>query len=240
MNRVLRPFHAWLHYDVLAHLDLGLDATNLYTPGRAQHSWVAPLAALHHADSERMKAQFWPLHTTNMEALVAAIHGDALRAAFGLAYADRFESVCALWDGDTDYETRRKRFETAVAPRLEPLRRLLWEGQQSVPPLTVLDVPSLGPNARAMWVRGERVVATSLMEDSDHILCQIFHEETHPHSDGAAGATSRDTNPASPGWRQHRLLEENAIALGQHIIDDFAPALGPAYSRWRDRLRWPT
>ena len=239
MIRVLRPFHAWLHYDVLAHLDLGLDAANLHTPGRAELPWIPALDALYRADPDRLQAQFWPLHTTNMESLLAAIHTEGLRTAFGAAYADRFETVCALWDHDTHFEDRRARFETEVAPRLEKLRALLWESR-AVPPLTVLDVPSLGPHARAFWVTGSRVVATSLMEDPEHVLCQIFHEETHPHSDTTDGETSRDTNPAGPGWRQHQILEENAIALGQHIIDDFTPELAPAYARWRDRLRWPT
>jgi len=239
MIRVLRPFHAWLHYDVLAHLDLGLDAANLHTPGRAILPWIPALEALYRADPERLRAHFWPLHTRDMETLVAVIHSDALRTAFATAYADRFEVVCTLWEEDTGYEDRKRRFINDVAPRLEKLRRLLWE-DTDVPPLTVLDIPSLGPHGRAFCVDGKRVVATSLMEDSDHVLCQIFHEETHPHSDPTAGELSRDTDPASLGWRQHKLLEDNAIALGQHIVDDFVPELAPAYARWRQRLRWPT
>jgi hypothetical protein len=237
--RVLRPFHAWLHYDVLAHLDLGLDAANLYTPGRVDAPWVPALHALYRADPERLRCQFLPLHTPHMEALLAAIHTDGLRTAFGTAYADRFETMCALWDQDDGFDDRKARFAEAVAPRLQRLRHALWE-DQSTPPLTVLDVPSLGPHARAIWVAGARVVATSLMEDSDHILCQVFHEETHPHSDPISLDAPRDTDPSGPGWRQHRLLEESAIALGQRVVDHNIPALGPAYARWIARLRWPT
>jgi hypothetical protein len=136
------------------------------------------------------------------------------------------------------FEERKERFSDTIEAPLQRLRRALWEDDP--PPLTLLDVPSLGPHARALWVGQTRVVATSLMEDYDHVLCQVFHEETHPHSDSNVIEGPRDTDPSSPGWRQHKLLEDNAIALGQHIIDDIAPELGPAYARWRDRLRWPT
>ncbi|MEZ4435894.1 MAG: hypothetical protein R3F65_26145 [bacterium] len=30
--RITRPFHAWLHYHVLSHLDLGRDGGSLYDP----------------------------------------------------------------------------------------------------------------------------------------------------------------------------------------------------------------
>lgn len=123
---------------------------------------------------------------------------------------------------------------------LMKLRSGVWNGIRSFPPpLKVLDVPAMGRSGRAVG-RERRLIAVSLAEPWEHVLCQIFHEETHIASDPAVMRSRRheaprDTHAGTAGHALHAALEAAAVNLGEQLIRKRAPELRGAYQRWRAR-----
>jgi hypothetical protein len=229
--RVEAPLHAGLHYHVLSHLDLGRDSASIYQPRPVVPSWVAALSAAYRHSPERLGLQFVPLWTADLEALDGGLGTGPMAAAMRVALdAERpaVESARAL----DDRAARRQRFEAEVRPDLQRARAWLYGG--SAPPLRILDVPALGAHGRAMAVRGGRVVAVSLAEPSEHIFCQILHEETHPVSDPTVARSGgrRDTRAGSAGYEAHAALERAAVLKGAEAVAAATPGRADAYARW--------
>ncbi len=122
--------------------------------------------------------------------------------------------------------------------RLAPLRSILWQGRP--PPLVVLDAPALGRRGRATVVDGEHRVAVSLGQPDEHVLLQVLHEEMHPvtdpHVELPPGGPERDTRVGSPGFARHAALEDLALRTTEALLQTHAPALLPAFLRWRGAL----
>lgn len=131
---------------------------------------------------------------------------------------------------------------TQILEPLQLLRSALWERQGTPPALTVVDCPALGRAGRAVASGQGRVVAVSLAEPAEHVLCQVLHEETHAVTDGLVreswtpSGAARDTAVDSPGYARHQALETAAIEVGDALIAARAPAWSDAYQRWRARF----
>jgi len=226
---VERPLGAWLWYHVLSHVNLGRDAANLWVPHRAPPWWVEDVELPLHP-----MAQFEPLFCSDFE------HLEQQCGTLAMGFSLEAVAVAAEWTAD-EPAARHARFETEVVPELRQARVALWGGQ--APPLAVLDVPALRGHARAATrADGTRVVATSLAEPSEHLLCQVLHEEMHPHTDPivlqALGPTlsQRETQVGTAGWVLHQALETAAIEGGRQIIARVLPHRIEAYARWCARL----
>lgn len=223
---IVRPLRAWVHYAVLAALDLGADAANLF--GGDTPSWAGDLLAAYRAAPDRLRLQHTPM--TGHESA-----DPALRDAFTRAVTRVQPAIERAWQVD-DPQERHERFHVEIAPALEACRRHAWAG--SPPPLIVWDVPAVGRHGRAATVQGRRVVATSLAEPSDHVFCQILHEEMHPVSDPivaemfGGGLSARETRAGSAGFALHRALEVAAVEAGRQIVEQAAPQMRAAYHRW--------
>lgn len=223
---IVRPLRAWTHYHVLAQIDLGPDAANLFAGGPSP-PWARALSDAYRRSGDRLALQHTPMTQRSTT-------DPTLRAAFDAALAAVEPALEQAWQRDRP-EERHERFHLEVAPALEACRRHAWGGRP--PPLLVWDVPALGRHGRAAAANGRRIVATSLAEASDHVFCQILHEEMHPISDplvaellGDLGA--RDTRAGSGGFIIHRALETAAVEAGRQIVEQAAPQLRAAYARW--------
>lgn len=198
-------------YRVLAHLDPGRDAANIFDPDLPKVAWADALQATY-----RPAWQFLPLIAVSEVELVRRMPTPLL-AAYGEVSIDA--GAVPAFD----------------VTQLSGLRSALW-GERPPPELTVLHVPSLGRHGRAVpHPNGARTVATSL---SDPLaLIQVFHEECHPVTDpavraAATGAEKRDTRAGSEGYGVHMALERAAVERGRVVITRARPELGPAYSEW--------
>lgn len=229
-------------FEVLARIDLGADAANLHDDTLPEPSWGSRLLRAYRAAPGRLILHGLPLRD-DWTMLASRLRNEppgGLTDPAGRALATTFaEALDDLAELPISFAEDRPEL-------VEPLTRLraaLWERQGSPPPLRILDVPALGSHGRAIEQRGMRVVATSLGEPFEHVLCQIFHEEVHALSDPLVRAgrehEPRDTAPSSPAFALHRDLEHAAIEVGQAIIDARAPELAPAYRAWRRRFAAP-
>ncbi|MCB9550204.1 MAG: hypothetical protein H6706_30785 [Myxococcales bacterium] len=233
MIAVARPRPAWLAYHVLAHLDLGADAASLYDPRLPDRPWRAALAEALATDADPLRAQFIGLRAADVAQL--GLGDGPLGAAWRAALDAEAPAIEAALDLD-DPRAREARFAAEVEPDLARARDALWGGRP--PPLVILDVPALGRRARAMTLPGgERRVATSLAAPADHLLCQILHEEVHPHSDALVraalgGLGGRDTRVDQPGFALHQALEVAAVEGGRQIIERVLPGRAAAYRAW--------
>lgn len=248
MIRFVRRLHAALYYHVLAHLDLGRDAASLHDPRLPiDKPWLAPLRAAYDADPGRLGAHHAPLLVHDLAGLLNAVDHAEVRGlgaplCHALAAAARAEApdFAGRWHAATaEHEARAAEVQAAIDAPLSLLRAALWaQIDRDPPPLRVIDCRALRRHGRAASLDGERVVAVSLGEAPEHILCQVLHEETHPISDRLAGrATDRDTRPGTPGHATHRRLEWAAVALGQRVVDAVAPEWSAAYEAWVARQR---
>lgn len=241
-----RASHIELHYFVLAQLDLGRDAASLFPPPEASThrkppAWVAPLLETYRAHpTEAAALQFMPLTQPDLDALLATLAqaDNPLYRRFSHALQAEAYAHSQRWQKDASAAQARSQAACRqLAPTLSLLRNALWQRLKQAPPaLFVYDVPSLGPHARAASVAGARLCATSLAQDPNHSLCQIFHEETHPIADpllDLATQPSRQTALHSPGYQTHARIERNAVELGASIIAQAAPHLHHAYQQWR-------
>lgn len=245
-----RSEHAALCYHVLAHLDLGRDAASIYDRARPQRPWVAALRTAYARAPGRLRLQFMGVEATSRAELEGWLRGPgldpALRDAPGQALAEAFLRALAqerprvAVGGALERERERE-----LLGAITRLRAVLWETTTGPPPLTIVDCPALGWCGRASH-RGRggaaprRVVGVSLARPAEHVILQVFHEETHRVTDPLVlrgrSHGARDTRVGQPGHALHEELERAAVEAGQAIIDVRAPELRAAYHRWRARF----
>ncbi len=219
-------------YRVLIHLDLGADAANIFQEARA---FSEALLEAYRAAPNRLALHFVGLWAGDESETLRWLREGAVPAlregadkALALSFAEALEQTPAQTQPpDPDFER--------LLPSLEACRAALY-GERRPPPLRILHAPALGRHGRAMGLRGERRVATSLAREPQQAFCQVLHEETHPLSDPRVGAAPRDTRLGTAGHAQHLRLEQAAVDLGGRVIDQAAPALAPAYAKWRARF----
>ena len=258
-------FPAELGYRVLKRVDLGRDAANIFQRGQgAPPGWAPMLRAAYQEAPGRHAVQFLPLYAGSVETLLTRLHtgrvagllgpeGTALSEAFAIAAAAELESARAEWAAQQEERTALlDRRYSEILKTLQGIRIALWAGVLP-PPLRILHCPSLGHHGRAMFVRGERVVAVNLRREWPDALIQIVHEECHPVSDPTVADMSerntserntserktseRDTRAGTPGHSQHMRLELAAVELGATVLAQAAPELMDAYAIWRRRYR---
>lgn len=239
-----------LAYHLLAHLDLGRDAASLFDRRLPDRPWRDPLHRAYMAAPGRLIVHALPLlHSGRLEhalrhALPSSLHdaaGRRLAACFADAMeAERPEYSAAFEASTVSDRVLRERVHRQIGSDLHRLRAALWERQGPPPPLRVYDCRSLGPAGRAASTPTGRVVAVSLNEPIDHVLCQILHEEIHAITDPVVRATTgeqlRDTRAGTPGHAVHEALERAAIEVGDALVAARAPRFSAAYSRWRRRF----
>lgn len=238
MIRVARRFHASLHYYVLVQLDLGRDAANIFAPADPRPVYADALQALYLASAGTIALQVLPLRTSDLAGLLGTLDQHQMRIDPELQ--DAWAAALREEMGRFGPAFRRGTTDAAQAalgtikPDLDLLRIALWALQdKSPPPLTLLDVRALGRHARASAHAGERLVATSLSQPADHVLCQVFHEECHAISDRLVPTANRETRAGTAGFATHQRIEAAAVELGDRVIRAVAPHVSPAYTRWR-------
>lgn len=230
---------------VLAHLDLGMDAASTHDPALPSRPWVAPLLRAYRGAPGHLRVQVLGLAQREPDALIRELRfdppmglGDPAGRRLCGALADALESeepgFRATWD------PRAPALPAVVVERLARLRAQLWSARgRGAPPLRVLDVPALGGSGRATVVGGERRVAVSLGEPTEHVLCQILHEEVHEITDplvlGERREAARDTRRDGPGWSLHAELESTAVQATEALLGAISPELLPAFHRWQAR-----
>jgi hypothetical protein len=223
---IVRPLRAWVHYHVLSQLDLGRDAANLYRP-QPLAEWAIALLDAYRSAPDRLVLQHAPMTgQTSANAPLEAALDEAVQAVWS--------TVESAWQAD-DAHARHARFHEEVAPALMACRRVANGGEP--PALLIWDVPALGRHGRAAQTATHRIVATSLAEPSEHVFCQILHEEMHPVTDPLVremlgDLAGRDTQVGSAGFMVHRALEIAAVEGGRQIIESTAPQFRDAYAAW--------
>ncbi len=234
--RVSRPFHAWLHYHVLSHLDLGGDLSSVYDPTTPDRAWAKPLLHALGAPRDRLAAQFLPLWADDHAALVERRDGRLLTERLRAAWTAEHGRVAARWHADRGYARRLDGFWGAVAEPLEACRALL----DAPLPLHVVDVPALGAHARMSVADGQRVVALSLDAPADEVLCQLVYAEAHGEVEGEVfaegGRRARDTRRGSAGWTLHAALDGAVLDRCRGLLDAAWPAALPGFEAWSRRL----
>ena len=225
---IVRPLRAWVHYHVLSHLDLGADAANLFRAD-TRSAWASALLETYQNTPDRLRVQHTPMTETCSQNM-------ALRSGLQAARDAVWSTVELAWQRD-EPQDRHERFYLEVAPALQACRAAA--NGATPPPLIIWDVPALGGNGRAAPIKGNRVVATSLAEPSDHVFCQVLHEEMHPVTDPLVAEMfdgidmrARDTHVDGAGYVLHRALEVAAVEGGRQIVEQVAPRFAPAYARW--------
>ncbi|GMV42688.1 MAG: hypothetical protein AMXMBFR64_44040 [Myxococcales bacterium] len=228
-----------LAFYVLARLDLGADAASVWDPFLP----AAPRALLdaYAAAPGRLWLHWAPLWLADDERDVGALVsllartpalGDPAGRTLGALFVEAARESSAAhaarggarWSG------------ASLSAPIERVRAALWAPGRP-PPLRVLHAPSLRGHGRAATVRGQRVVATSLAEPPDQVICQILHEETHPVTDPAVRLDGpRDTRAGQPGHGEHLRLERAAVERTGEALAQAAPELLPAYAAWRRRF----
>jgi hypothetical protein len=226
-------------YGVLAHLDLGADAASLFDPNLEASAWTEALLEAYRAAPGRLVVQGIALaHPRGLVERLRDTPPHSLRDSAG-------RRLCSLLaDALVASAQTRVAYAQAPAALVEPLttlRAALWETHGEPPPLTVVDCPALGRCGRAVDTDAGRVVAVSLAEPVEHLLCQIVHEETHALTDPVVRASwgegpVRDTAVGSVGFRRHQALELAAVEVGDALIRARTPEWAPAYARWRARF----
>ena len=245
-------------YGVLAHLDLGRDAANLYDATLADVAvpWRDALLAAYAGDPARLGLQFAGLtaEAESVAPLVAALRAGTLgigslvaapatQACFADAIEHWWSCHAAAWQADAARaHAQGQAWLWRHRADLTALRDALWERSGGTPELEIVDVEALGGHGRGRWLDGRRVVATSLAEDPEqdpdpeHALLQVFHEEVHAVTDRFASAGGADTRVGAPGHSAHAQRERVAIEIGEAIVGARRPALASAYARWCARV----
>jgi anaerobic magnesium-protoporphyrin IX monomethyl ester cyclase len=241
--RFVRWLGPALLFEVLARSDLGVDVAGLGGPREVpMPAWAERVSAAWPRARGRLALQALGMWHAEPEPLLRVLHAppaelrDEVGLALCAAVADGVEAIMASsWSppwSPTDPQ--------ALQEALSPLREGLWSPRGlRPPPLLVLDVPALGPRARATRHQGVRRVATSLAEPTDHALMQILHEEMHEITDPLVQLPEpleRDTRPDQPGFELHRQLEQTAIAATAAYLEARAPERLPAFTRWLEGL----
>jgi len=221
-------------FAVLAELDLGRDAANLHRPGTPEPPWARSLTHAYQAAPNRLHLHALPLHCVDgtFAASLSAWgeqRSDPRDRAAATLFLEAFEARAGTRPAWHDPPH-------ALVPIWTSLRQALWSQRGEPPPLRVLDCPALGRHGRAGTTAGGRVVATSLGEPEEHVLCQVLHEEIHAITDPVVGSGApRDTRVGHPGFAQHAALELAAVEVGEALLAARAPTWLPAYARWRRR-----
>lgn len=226
-------------FGVLAHLDLGADAASLFDSRLPPQPWASALLQAYRAASGRLTLHGIGLsHPRGLVDRLRANPPTALADAAGRRLCDRTaDALAALSDQPVPYAD----VPDAIVEPLSTLRAALWERDGVPPALTVADCPALGPCGRATETAAGRVVAVSLAQPVEHVLCQVLHEETHALTDPVVRASwaagpSRDTAVGSAGFHRHQALEVAAVEVGDALIRARTPQWVPAYQRWRARF----
>lgn len=223
-----------LTYEVLARIDLGRDAANLYDSTRASRPWADALTKAYRAAPGRLLVQAAALVDPDD---VRSRLRRMLREGADLALAQCFiTALDDLQDAPVDWGTPSE----ALLEAWTELRAALWERRGALPTWRIYDAPALGWAGRATQVAGEQRIAVALSRPADHVVCQVFHEAIHAVTDPVVGAgptLSRSTSAEDPGFAIHQRLEEAAVEVGRAIIEARRPALAPAYERWCSRWR---
>ena len=225
-------------FAVLAHLDLGADAASLFDSSLPAQPWSAALLDAYRAAPGRL-----------------ALHGIGLFHPHGLVERLRADPpaqlsdpagrrLCAQTADAIDASDTSVSYAPVPESVIEPLtvlRAALWERHGNAPPLTVIDCPALGLCGRATQTPAGRVVAVSLAQPTEHVLCQVLHEEIHPLTDPVVRASwgagpARDTAAGSAGFQRHQALEVAAVEVGDALIRARTPQWVSAYERWRARF----
>lgn len=212
--RITRPFHAWLHYHVLSHLDLGRDGGSLYDPRRPPRRWVQPLMHALAEGEHRRRAQRLPLDVPDEEAMYRAAGPDPLADRLRSAWCAEYDRVAADWQSDDGYAQRLDCFFGAVSDDLTACRAALGDA----PTLVVVDVPALGRHGRAAKAEGAQVVAVSLSEPPGQVLCEVLYQT----------ALARRGRPAE-------ALDADAVAEVEAVVAQVRPTLGRALPEWLRR-----
>lgn len=226
-------------YGILAQVDLGADAANLYG-GSTEPEWAGPLRIAYRAAAGRLQLQAVGLWHADVTALLEALRsgvpglhdpdGRRLTSAFSDAIG-RFGD--GLVSDARAHARRRTRFEQQVGADLSRLRAALWEATATLPSLRLVDCPALGTAGRATWDGEVHVVAVSLARDPVQALMQALHEQVHAVTDPPADAMAgRETEVAAAGYDVHARVEARAIEVGRELVRRVAPEHGPAYARW--------
>jgi hypothetical protein len=246
-----RVFHVELHYYILSCLDLGRDAASIFSNPKSPPAWSKTLLESYTlARPKALELQFTPLLTADLNALLTTLRLE--QSPLFAQFADILEleapAQWQLWQQrQTAAESRIDFISAQISEPLHKLRHALFALAHTVPtpPLQILDTISLGRHARGLGLAQRRYCAISLNSPPPHILCQIFHEETHAISDPIIvaqyrypdGSFPRDTHIDTPGYTLHQALEKNAILLGQQLISDHAPEWLPSYRAWQKPFR---
>ncbi len=225
--RVSRPFHAWLHYHVLSHVDLGPSAVSLFDPRRRWRPWVEPLRRALLESPGRGRAQVLPLMTRDYGSLYHAAGDDPLGVSLRDAWTFEHGRATAEWQSDERYGERLQRFWGGTADRLARCRATLWGG--AAPDLTILDVPALAAHGRGRTVGHRRFVAADLGQPPEHVLFRVLHEEAHAR-EITRRATAMD---GGDDWTLHGGLGATAMQRASALIEAEAPEIRPAFQRWR-------
>jgi hypothetical protein len=246
--RWAREVEPALVFHVLAHLDLGRDAASVYDETLPEREWVAGLAEAYAAAPGRLAVHAMGLwHRGGIEGLREA-PPPGLRDAAGRRLLERLLDAMASvrdefmrgWEASgSEADARRAEVAAQIGEPLDVLRRALWEQHGEPPSLTVLDCPALGLAGRGANDPHGHIVAVSLAAPTDHLLCQILHEEIHPVTDPVIRetmpSTPQDTRTGTPGHALHAALEHAAIEVGEALILARAPQWLAAYALWRSR-----
>lgn len=226
-------------YAALARLDLGPDAASLFDPSLPAVPWAAGLLEAYRGAPGRLEVHAIGLVTpgdlqTRLRERPTAGLCDAAGRRLCLALAD---AMAELASSPIEYAA----VPNEILAPLTELRDALWERKGGAPPLTIADCPALRHAGRATSTPGGRVVAVSLAEPAEHVLCQVLHEETHVVTDPvvagqwSAQGPARDTAVGSAGYERHQALETAAVEVGEAVIAARAPGWLGAYHRWRAR-----
>lgn len=225
--RVHRPFHAWLHFDVLSHVELGGSPSSVHDAERPWRPWISPLREAIRASERRVDRL--ALQTVNYTAMHRAAGddtlGDALRHAWGVEYG----RVSAAWQADDDYGERLERFWQQAAGLVTRCRMMLTPAE--APPLLLLDVPALA-RARSVDQDGVRVMAVDLRQAPAELVCRIVHEDARAHvartTDTRYGAGYGLDGAAPP-----MTLDAATIKRAEQAFESAAPDLLNLYRRLR-------
>lgn len=219
--RVSRPFHAWLHYQVLSHVDLTPDARSLYDRRRGWRPWVDPLRRAMMRSPEDGLAQVLPLLAPDYGTLYQTAGDEPLGVSLRDAWTFELSRVVAEWQADQGYGLRLERFWSDVAAPLARCRAALWG--DPAPSLTLFDVPALGRHGRGRLVGGQRLVAVDLGQPREHVFCRLVYEEARACAEAGVGV--KDSSPEA--------AEAAALGRAGASIEAEAPQMAPAFHRWR-------
>lgn len=229
--------HVARFYAVLAELDLGRDAANIYQPKRAPAVWAPALRTAYLAADGRLLAQVLPLITqdaADLRAWLANPRGQ-LNDAKGRVLCDCLRT--AFEQADATFGPAEP--DSSTRALVDTLHRALWAGRAR-PRLIVEDAPALRvppfTHGRAVSLGEHQRVAVAFEAGGEQVAIQILHETTHAVTDAEVShAASRSTRVGDAGYDAHMAIERAAVERGQMLIDAHAPSLKQAYVRWRAR-----